>query len=64
MTSEIKTYQELLKFGQSLLSTSLNESSVEEHLSNNREILEQMKNVNTYVYTVYSTNQDDKTYSI
>jgi len=64
MSSEIKTYPELLKFGQSLLNSLLNESSVEEHLSNDTETLEQMKNLNKYVYTVYSTNQGDKTYSI
>jgi hypothetical protein len=64
MTSEITTYPELLKFGQSLLNTLLNESSVEEHLSNDIDTLEQMKNLNKYVYSVYSTNQGDKTYSI
>ena len=66
MSSEIKTYSELLKFGQSLLDKDdlLDESSVEEHLSNDTESLKQMKDLNKYVYTVYSTNEGDKTYSI
>ena len=59
--TELKTYKELLEFGQKQLKGEA-ESAVEEHLQDAE--LNQMIMLNNYVYTIYSSNKDDKTHSI
>jgi hypothetical protein len=59
----IKQYQSLLEIGRKRLNREI-ENDVEDHLFDNKVLLEQMINLNNYVYTYYSTNSNDNTQSI
>jgi len=56
-------YKSLLEVGRKRLNREI-ENDVEDHLFNNKVLLEQMINLNNYVYTYYSTNSHDNTQSI
>jgi hypothetical protein len=56
-------YKSLLEVGRKRLNREI-ENDVEDHLFNNKILLEQMINLNNYVYTYYSTNSQDNTESI
>ena len=56
-------YKSLLEVGRKRLNREI-ENDVEDHLFDNKVLLEQMINLNNYVYTYYSTNSQDNTQSI
>lgn len=59
----IDQYESLLSVGRKRLNREI-ENDVEDHLFNNKVLLEQMINLNNYVCTYYSTNSQDNTQSI
>jgi hypothetical protein len=59
----INQYQSLLEVGRKKLNREI-ENDVEDHLFNNKVLLEQIINLNNYVYTYYSTNSQNNTQSI
>ncbi len=59
----ITEYKKLLKKGLHNISIG-NEASLEDHLLCNKNDLNHLKMINNYVYTTYSTNHNDKTYSL
>lgn len=61
--SIITEYKKLLKKGLHNISIG-NNASLEDHLLCNKSELNTIKIINNYVYTTYSTNHNDKTYSI
>jgi len=56
-------YEKLLKKGIQNIDCGY-EASLEDHLLSNKAELETIRKINSYVYTTYSTNNGDKTYSI
>jgi hypothetical protein len=56
-------YKKLLKKGIQNIDCG-NEASLEDNLLSNKSELETIRKINSYVYTTYSTNNIDKTYSI
>ena len=58
-------YKTLLQHGiRNFESLETNTTGIEDHLSTNPTNMNMMKEINKYVYTTYSTNEDDNTYSI
>jgi hypothetical protein len=56
-------YKKLLKKGLNNINIG-NDASLEDHLLSNEDNLNNIKMINNYVYTTYSTNNGDKTYSL
>jgi hypothetical protein len=56
-------YKKLLKKGLNNINIG-NDASLEDHLLSNEDDLNNIKMINNYVYTTYSTNNGDKTYSL
>ena len=61
--SGLADYRKLLEFGLRKFDTETLNSSIETHTLESN-ILSQLKKLNNYVFTYYSTNEDDVTYSL